>query len=88
MVHPEVCYVFIPTENSVGIVKWGERGYYPTDYPHNYTAEIVAEMNEGLGFSAEEIRAMQICSMANIPETEEAWEKHYAMVKEALENRS
>ena len=85
--HPETCWVYIPTERSVGIVKWGENGYYKTDYPHNYTAEIVDELNEKSGYTKTEIMAMQICSMANLPETDEAWEKHFQMVCELSEKK-
>ena len=86
MKHPELCYVHIATDNSVGIVKWGERGYYKTDFPvGKYTSEIVSEMNEGSGFTDKEIKAMQICSMVNtLPETDEAWQKHYAKILERM----
>lgn len=79
--HPETCYVLLPTvNNTIGIVKWGENGYYKTNYPSGYTKEIVDELNDRLGCSRTEIKAMQICSMANLPETEDAWEKHFKMV--------
>lgn len=82
--HPETCWVHIPTDNSVGVVKWGESGYYKTDYPHNYTSELVTEMNDRSGYSRMEIHAMQICSMANLPDNDEAWEKHFQMVCEMM----
>ena len=85
--HPETCWVHIPSDNSVGVVKWCEHGYYETDYPHNYTKEIVAEMNTGYGYTPTEIEAMQICSIANIPETEDAWEKHFGMVCRMIDKR-
>lgn len=84
--HPETCYVYIPTDHSVGIVKWGERGYYKTNFPHDFTWETVAEINDRSGYSRTEIRAMQICSMVDsLPETNEAWEKHFNMVCETFD---
>lgn len=83
--HPETCFVLLPTNNTVGIVKWGESGYYKTNYPEGYTEEIVDELNDKFGYSRTEIKAMQICSMANIPETEDAWEKHFQMVCEIMD---
>lgn len=88
MNHPEMCYVFIATENAVGIVKWGENGYYKTDYPHNFTNEVVDEMNEKLGLTKKESDSMMYCSMANLPETNEAWEKHYNMCMEIKEKHN
>ena len=85
--HPETCFVLLPTNNTVGIVKWGESGYYKTNYPEEYTEEIVDELNDKFGYSRTEIKAMQICSMANIPETEDAWEKHFQIVCKIMDKK-
>lgn len=78
MKHPDFCYVFLQTEKAVGIVKWGEKGYYTTNYPHNYTEELVDEINTSLGVAKHESSAMIACSMSDsLPETDEAWREHY-----------
>ncbi|MFR6298053.1 MAG: hypothetical protein ACLUML_02320 [Acutalibacteraceae bacterium] len=46
---PEQCYVFVQTENCVGIVKKGESGFYRTDIQGGKPSEtnaLVNEMNE------------------------------------------
>ena len=75
--HPDTCWVWL-VGNDIGVVKWGESGYYRTDYPSGkYTEELVAELNDKSGYTRTEIEAMQMCSMAYIPQTEEAWNKHF-----------
>lgn len=77
MKHPDISYVFINVTNELGVVKWGESGYYPTNYGNHFNQKLVDNLNKKLGLSEEESTAMRYCSMASIPETNEAWEKHY-----------
>ena len=63
---PEQCYVFVQTENCVGIVKKGESGFYRTDIQGGKPSEtnaLVNEMNEKLGLSKGQAEAMKAGSM-------------------------
>ena len=63
---PEQCYVFVQTENCVGIVKKGESGFYRTDIQGGKPSEtnaLVNEMNEQLGLSKGQAEAMKAGSM-------------------------
>ena len=84
--HPEYCYVLLKTEGgSVGVVKWGENGYYRTDLPAGYTEEDVILMNESLGVSDAEAQAMVACSMnEKLKEDDLAWEKKYSEILSLL----
>lgn len=80
MEHPELCYVAIQSTNEIGIVKWGENGYYKTDLDIEPTDGVINHLNEKLGLSVAEMNAMKICSMVN----PESWESHYNMVLKAM----
>lgn len=72
----EMSYVLIhntATTGELGIIKWGESGYYPTNYPDNYTQEMVDTLNERIGVSKAEAHSMEMCSRAN-PDN---WEEHF-----------
>ena len=63
---PEQCYVFVQTENCVGIVKKGESGFYRTDIQGGKPSEtnaLVNEMNQKLGLSKGQAEAMKAGSM-------------------------
>ena len=63
---PEQCYVFVQTENCVGIVKKGESGFYRTDIQGGKPSEtnaLVNEMNKKLGLSKGQAEAMKAGSM-------------------------
>lgn len=63
---PEQCYVFVQTENCVGIVKKGESGFYRTDIQGGKPSEtnaLVNEMNEKLGLTKAQVEAMKAGSM-------------------------
>ena len=77
--HPEHCYSKDLYGNCI-IIKWGESGYYKTDFPEGgYTDEIIDEMNSTGGISPKQRKAMEICSM-NGPGLD--WDKHYSMIME------
>ena len=77
MKHPETCYSRTHEGNCI-ILKWGESGYYKTDYQEGkYTDEIIDEMNKRGGITKVERRAMECCSMVNNPNLN--WEEHYKM---------
>jgi len=63
---PEQCYIFVQTENCVGIVKKGESGFYRTDIQGGKPGEtnaLVNEMNEKIGVSKRQAEAMKAGSM-------------------------
>ncbi len=62
---PDMCYGLLPSDNSVIIIKKGEKGYYKTDYgiPEN-PEEFVAKMNEKLGVTPEQRMVMELRSMS------------------------
>lgn len=63
---PEQCYMFVQTENCVGIVKKGETGFYRTDIQGGKPSEtnaLVNEMNAKLGLSKAQTEAMKAGSM-------------------------
>ena len=63
---PEQCYVFVQTENCIGIVKKGESGFYRTDIQSGKPSEtnaLVKEMNRKLGLSKAQTEAMKAGSM-------------------------
>ena len=63
---PERCYVYIPTENRIGIVQRGETGYFKTDVSFKDAEDakqIVREQNEAMGVSKRQASAMVAGSM-------------------------
>lgn len=63
---PEQCYIFVQTENCVGIVKKGESGFYRTEIQGGKPSEtnaIANKMNEKLGISKGQTEAMKAGSM-------------------------
>ena len=64
MNYPELCYVYVEVGMEIGLVKWGESGYYRTEYAHKAeNEEFVKELNSKLGISNNEAEAMKILSM-------------------------
>lgn len=63
---PEYAYALLHTSRDRGdciIVKRGMSGYFPTDWPKGkYTPDIIDELNEGLGVSAEEAEMLYVKS--------------------------
>lgn len=67
---PDQCYVYVQTEHKIGIVKKGETGYYKTDIlesnnikSHDEAKAFVDELNENLGVTKAQARAMMAGSM-------------------------
>lgn len=59
---PELCYVAVPERAELGIVKWGEKGYFKTSYGPFQTSKdaqtFANEMNARLGISPAVAEAM------------------------------
>ena len=82
MEHPMFCYSKDLSNNCI-IIKWGESGYYKTDYPEGkYTNEIIDEMNATGDITPRERMAMECCSIAAQGKPDFDWEKHYKMCME------
>ena len=67
---PDQCYIYVPTENRIGIVKKGESGYYKTDIlecnkikTHDEAKTFVDELNSKLGVTSAQRAAMMAGSM-------------------------
>lgn len=80
MNYPEMCYVYVEVPAEIGVVKFGEKGYYQTEYNLNDSTneELVKKLNSQLGVSESEAHAMKILSMndsidGNITE----WQKKF-----------
>ncbi len=87
MTYPEMCYTHIASTNEIGIIKWGESGYYSTDYSGNpKNIELVHHLNEKIGVSPTEAEAMSILSM-NESLTSEGWGKKYEEVLAILQKK-
>ena len=79
MKHPEMCYSRDLNNNCI-IIKWGEPGYYKTDYPEGgYTDELINDMNLNGDITPAERDAMEICSMVAQDNPNLNWEEHYEM---------
>lgn len=87
MKHPEYCYSN-DLNNNCTIVKWGEAGYYKTDYPEGgYTDEIIDGINSQGGVTPEERKAMEFCSIAAQYNPDLDWDEHYEMCMQKIERR-
>lgn len=63
---PEQCYVYVQTENEIGIVKKGESGYYKTDFEGGKPSErkaLADEYNSKSGVTKAQAEAMKAGSM-------------------------
>lgn len=84
MEHPNYCYSN-DLENNCIIIKWGEPGYYKTDYPKGkYTDDIIDELNERGDITPKMKDAMVCCSMAAQSNPDLNWDEHYKMIMERM----
>lgn len=64
---PESCFVYLPTEHAIGLVKKGEDGWYRTDIPCEPTLEenkaLVEKLNADKRVSKAQVAAMSAGSM-------------------------
>lgn len=78
--HPETCYSNDLNNNCI-IIKWGEAGYYKTDYPKGvYTDDVINDMNANGDVTPEMRKAMVICSIAASNNPNLDWDAHYEMI--------
>ena len=77
--HPDFCYSN-DINNNCTIIKWGESGYYRTDYPEGkYTDDIIDELNKKMGITPEQRYAMECCSIVAQDRPDLNWVEHYKM---------
>ena len=85
--HPECCYSH-DLENNCTIIKWGESGYYMTDFPKGgYTDDVINDMNSKTDITPTERKAMEICSMAAQDKPNLNWDEHYNTVLDMLKKK-
>lgn len=90
MNYPEMCYVYVEVGAEIGVVKFGEKGYYQTEYSlHDSTnEELVKRLNSQLGVSESEAEAMKILSMNDsIDGNIEEWQKKFSEIVEKMDSR-
>ena len=74
---PETVYSHDINNNCI-IIKWGEAGYYETDYPKGaYTDEVIDELNENDGIVKAQRFAMEACAIAAQNNEGLDWKSHY-----------
>lgn len=75
--HPETCFSH-DQYNNCTIIKWGEGGYFKTDYPEGeYTDEVVDELNSKYGVTPNMRSAMELCSEVAQTNPSLDWEELY-----------
>lgn len=90
MNYPEMCYIYVESSMGIGIVKWGEAGYYVTNYDGKTQENIklVDKLNTQLGVSENEAEAMKILSMnSSIDKNIEEWQKKFDEIVKRLNER-
>ena len=90
MNYPELCYVYVEVGMEIGLVKWGESGYYRTEYAHKMeNEEFVKEFNSKLGVSNNEAEAMKILSMnTSINGNDTEWKAKFEEIVTRMNERS
>lgn len=86
--YPEMCYIYVESSMGIGIVKWGECGYYITNYDKKtqQNIQLVNKLNSQLGISENEAEAMKILSMnGSIEKNDEEWQKKFDEIVNKLE---
>ena len=76
----DMCYVYIEVGSEIGIVKFGESGYYQTDFGSSAAhKDYVNKLNEKLGVSNKEAFAMKTLSMnKSIDGNTAEWKRLYS----------
>lgn len=78
--YPNYCYSH-DLYNNCTIIKWGESGYYTTDYPQGkYDDSVIDELNANGNITPKMRRAMEICSIVAQSNPSLDWKKHYDFI--------
>lgn len=85
-----MCYVYVEVGAEIGVVKFGEKGYYQTEYDSSQSNEqYVKKLNSQLGVSENEASAMKILSMnESIDGNIEEWKRMFGEIVERINNRN
>ena len=89
--YPEMCYVYVEVGAEIGIVKFGEKGYYRTGYETEKTEneQLVKKLNSQLGVSDNEAEAMKILSMNDsIDGNETEWKSKFDDIVKRMNERT
>ena len=79
MKHPETCYSQI--NGNCVILKYGETTIYPTSYPKKeYNDKKIDEMNDYVGITKEERKAIELCVEAMKDNPNLDWDSHYETI--------
>lgn len=79
--------------NNCTIVKWGEGGYYRTDFPEGgYTEEVIDEINApafggDIRMARMVRKSMESCSVAAQNNPRLNWDEHFAECMKLYERR-
>ena len=90
MNYPEMCYVYVEVGMEIGVVKFGESGYYRTNYEHRTeNEELVKELNAKLGVTDAQAEAMKILSMNDSVQGNEAeWKKKFDEIVKRINEKT
>lgn len=90
MNYPEMCYVYVEVGAEIGVVKFGEKGYYQTEYDSSQSNEqYVKKLNSQLGVTENEASAMKILSMNDsIDGNIEEWKRMFGEIIERMNNKN
>lgn len=89
--YPDMCYVFVEVGAEIGIVKWGEKGYYRTEYASGKleNEELVNQLNSKLGVEENQAKAMKILSMNDsIDGNEIEWKAKFDDIIKRINNKN
>lgn len=90
MNYPEMCYVYVEVGCEIGVVKFGEKGYYQTEYDSSQSNEqYVKKLNSQLGVTDNEAAAMKILSMNDsIDGNIDEWQKKFTEIVGRMNNKT
>ena len=90
---PERCYVYVQTENEIGLLRKGETGYYKTDislYDAEDAKQFVEDINKKLGVTKAQAEAMKAGSMFgwNVPVADpKNYDAQGLLIKQKIKDR-
>lgn len=90
MSHPKMCYIYVESSMGIGIVIWGEAGYYISNYDGKTQENIklVDKLNTQLGVSESEAEVMKILSKdSSIDKNIEEWQKKFDDIIKQMNNK-
>lgn len=89
--HPELSYSLLNSsirkvdgveKGDAIVIKWGEHGFYPYSKGNLFSQDEINDLNEKLGVSKAEAKAMEICSMQDCD-----WNSHFPKVRDSFQKK-